>query len=68
MELSPKQPENPSPRPHPKVSAAKYAIASDLDQNAKMKWRIKGNQDGPVYQGQAVIIPCSTCGGKNLGK
>lgn len=26
-----------------------------------VKLRLKGTADGPVYQGQSVVIPCKTC-------
>jgi 23S rRNA maturation-related 3'-5' exoribonuclease YhaM len=42
--------------PHKKVSPEKYK------QPAKIKWRVKGNTDGHVYQGQEIIAPCKTCG------
>jgi len=31
---------------------------------AIVKWRIKGNNDGPVYQGTALIQPCVGCGNR----
>lgn len=31
---------------------------------AKVRVRIKGEQDGPVFQGQVVIVPCLNCGRK----
>jgi len=43
-------------KPHPKVSAAKYRETA-----AKVMWRIKGNPDGPIYEGQKVITPCKSC-------
>jgi len=42
-----------------KVSASKYTGNAA----AKVKFRIKGQPDGPVYQGQSVIAPCRSCGG-----
>jgi len=39
-----------------KVSAKKY------DQSAKMRWRVKGNDDGPVYAGTMLVKACATCG------
>lgn len=31
---------------------------------ARIKMRIKGEEDGPVYEGQTIIIPCLNCGRK----
>lgn len=28
---------------------------------AKLRIRIKGKTDGPIYQGQVQIAPCKTC-------
>jgi hypothetical protein len=64
MELSPKSPEKPSPRPHPKISSEKYQqSAQAVSEVAQVKWRLKGNQDGPVYQGQQLVTKCPTCPG-----
>lgn len=41
--------------PLPKVSAAKYGAA-------KMRWREKGQTDGPIFAGTIEIQPCATCG------
>lgn len=30
--------------------------------SATVRWRIKGNADGPVYSGQQMIKGCRTCG------
>lgn len=46
-------------KPHPKVAAKHY-----VSRPAKVKLRIKGQPDGPVYQGQVVVVPCGSCGGK----
>ena len=48
-------------QPLPRVSAKHYA--QQQDKTAKVKWRIKGNPDGHVYQGQRKVIGCKTCGG-----
>lgn len=42
-------------KPLPKVSASKYA------KSAKVKWKIKGNKDGAVYQGQKIVGKCKFC-------
>ncbi len=31
---------------------------------AKIRMRIKGQSDGPVYQGQKLVAPCKGCGHK----
>lgn len=51
-----------SPKPIPRVSAKHYA--PQPAPAAKVKWRIKGQPDGPVYQGQEKVLSCRTCGGK----
>lgn len=28
---------------------------------AKVRFRIKGQTDGPIYQGQKIVTPCRTC-------
>lgn len=33
---------------------------------AKVKFRVKGQPDGPIYEGQRIIIPCKGCGKSNL--
>jgi hypothetical protein len=30
--------------------------------SAKIRWRIKGNDDGHVYQGNVLHVSCKTCG------
>lgn len=35
----------------PKVSAGKF----------KVKVRVKGETDGPVFQGQKIVVPCKSC-------
>jgi hypothetical protein len=50
---------DPAPKPLPRVSAAKYRAT----QSAKVRFREKGSgEEGNVYQGQALIIPCKGCG------
>jgi hypothetical protein len=34
------------------------------DAAAKVRFRIKGEVGGPIYQGQRIVVPCKTCGGK----
>lgn len=29
---------------------------------AKVRWKIKGAAEGPVYQGQRLVTPCRGCG------
>ena len=31
---------------------------------ARVRMRLKGHADGPVYQGQALVRPCPGCGGR----
>ena len=50
-----------SPKPIPRVSAKHYA-PQPAPTAAKVKWRIKGQTDGPVYQGQEKVSSCRTCG------
>lgn len=38
------------------------------DGAAKIRWRLKGNKDGPIYQGQAVFQSCQGCGKQSAGK
>jgi len=45
----------PSLKPLPAVSPEKYA---------RVRFRIKGNIDGPTYQGQELVRKCKSCGGK----
>jgi hypothetical protein len=59
-----------SPRkPLPRVSAKHYAAAAAAQQEepqeaaAKVRFRLKGAADGPIYQGQNIHTPCATCGG-----
>jgi hypothetical protein len=46
------------PKPLPRVSAKHYG-----NQAAKVRFRVKGNADGPIYQGQVQIVPCAGCSG-----
>jgi hypothetical protein len=52
-----------SPKPIPRVSAKHYA-PQPAPTAAKVRFRVKGEADGPVYQGQVVVVPCRSCGGK----
>lgn len=45
-----------SETPIARVSASKY------DRPARVRVRLKGETDGPVYEGQRVVVPCKTCG------
>lgn len=51
----------PLPKPLPRVSAGHYAAAEP--RAAKIRYRLKGESDGPIYQGQRILVPCATCGG-----
>lgn len=57
MKHDPFAPEN-----HPPSDWRPQASKS---QSAAVKWRIKGQPDGPVYQGQEIVKPCGTCGGSS---
>lgn len=52
---------DPAKKPLPKVSARKYG--EQEARPAKVRFRLKGNAGGPVYQGQHLIVPCKGCGG-----
>lgn len=39
-------------------------VAEALNRAAMVRFRLKGEADGPVYQGQNVVKPCRTCGKK----
>ena len=56
------------PKPLPRVSAKHYApMSAPAPQPApaaKVRFRIKGETDGPIYQGQVAVVPCRSCGGK----
>jgi hypothetical protein len=45
--------------PVPRVSPAKYR---SKNRAAKVRFRIKGEADGPLYEGQKLVVPCSGCG------
>lgn len=49
------------PKPLPRVSAKHYD--PEPPRVAKVRFRIKGQTDGPIYQGQVKFKPCDTCGG-----
>jgi hypothetical protein len=49
----------PDSTPIKRVSAKKYP---PKDRAAKMRFRIKGETDGPIYEGQKIILPCKGCG------
>ena len=34
---------------------------------AYVKVKLKGQPDGPIYQGAAIVIPCASCGGRLTG-
>lgn len=55
----------PPRKPLPRVSAKHYAAAAQPEdpQAAKVRFRLKGAADGPIYQGQNIHTPCATCGG-----
>lgn len=46
--------------PLPKVSAIHYA-PQPAARPAKVRFRLKGQLTGPLYQGQQLIVPCKTC-------
>lgn len=48
--------------PPPRVSAKNYP---GENRAAKVRIRIKGEPDGPVYQGQEIIQPCDGCAEKS---
>lgn len=50
-------------KPIRKVSASKYPPSAPSPVPALIRVRLKGSLDGPIYQGQRIIQPCSTCGG-----
>ena len=49
------------PKPLPRVSAKHYG--QQPAPAAKVRFRLKGETDGPIYQGQVQIVPCAGCGG-----
>lgn len=42
----------------PRVPARKY---QEANRAASILWKVKGNKDGDVYQGQVLISPCKSC-------
>ena len=36
----------------------------DGSRSATLRFRLKGQTAGPVYQGQRLVIPCRACGKK----
>jgi hypothetical protein len=50
-----------SPKPIPRVSAKHYA-PQPVPTAAKVRFRLKGETEGPIYQGQRIITPCKSCG------
>jgi hypothetical protein len=49
---------DPAPKPLPRVSASKYSA----NEPAKVRFREKGSkQEGHLYQGQKIIVPCKGC-------
>ena len=54
------QPPNPIPRVSPKHYAPQPA--PQPAPAAKVRFRLKGETDGPIYQGQVQIVPCAGCG------
>ena len=51
------------PVPPGRVRRPKADKPADPSGAFPVKFRLKGEADGPVYSGQAVVIPCRTCGG-----
>ena len=39
-------------------------IRTEAVRPANVKWKIKGNADGPIYAGTVQVKPCVTCGAK----
>ena len=50
---------HPPPNPSGRVSASKYP--GQVEAAARIRFRVKGEADGPVYQGQELIVPCVEC-------
>ena len=40
--------------------------ASSPAKTASIRWKLKGQTDGPIYAGSALIKPCATCGSSNM--
>jgi hypothetical protein len=47
--------------PFSKNEAPRNSLVA-IDMSAKIRWRIKGNDDGHVYQGNVLHVSCKTCG------
>lgn len=43
-------------------------VAEPVETTAKVRFRIKGEEDGPVFQGQRIVKACGGCGSKKQGK
>ena len=63
METNPKSPERESNSPSPKVSASKYP--GNADKAFPVKFRVVGQPDGPVFEGQKKIRDCPGCMSRN---
>jgi len=61
MDSNRKPPEKESNSLIPKVSASKYPGADPTPKAFPVRFRIKGQADGPVYEGQRQIRPCAGC-------
>jgi hypothetical protein len=50
-------------KPLRRVNARKYPPppADDSNGTFAVRFRIKGQNDGPVFQGQKIIMPCKGC-------
>ena len=49
----------------PKVSSKHYLAAEQQgEKSARVKFKMKGKEDGNTYQGQKLITPCRNCGGE----
>ena len=58
-------PSSTTATPPPAPEAETQASAPVPDPSAfPVKVRIKGQPDGPVFQGQTIIVPCLNCGRK----
>lgn len=53
------EPYAPAGKPLPRAGWGKRPRGA-----ARVKWRVKGNDDGPVYRGQKVVRPCKGCGNR----
>lgn len=59
MDTNPKSPEKES-NSH-KVSASKYPGATPAPKAFRVRFKIKGQQDGHVYEGQTKVRECAGC-------